>query len=739
MEAARSGVMMFIVERATSVAQWLFVVYLLVVGVNMYRLFSPPQCSASDPAPMCVPSAIGAGDRYDLWVWASPEESFHAIEDFIKGGDYEARTVHAGAVPGSAMDHPEARAAEATDEADRATRPVELVHAAFGLRLNETLAANVSVPVRRFGTRNNGTLYVHVALYYPAPKSAAGALYEARNAGWRPNAPPIARVSTAFTKKLPRSGADYAMLLSRDGGTTAKGALGDSAGDGDGDGDDSVAETAEEPADGTTKTCVAPTDPAETRANDEETNACVAEVTRDDIAASRDASTTDENADSDSVRAEETTHQETSKKQPVTHLRPRLTLFVVSKPPAFDRRKGMPSDLPLRIVRAPESLAKRGHKMAYAPLVMPDDVTTPRREYVELSADASRDDPTIALKIQPMHVGLFRLTHQMQSSLRMMSESFGMTESDLDDVKELFTGHDWRWMAATFAVSLLHSWFAFLAFKHDVGFWKKKSNLEGLSVRTQWSSFVCQGIIFANLLDTGQASTIILAEMGVSVAIEGWKVSKFMARDGVFHRLFGLGAPPRKKTKMQIDTDAYDRRAMRLLSLCLYPVVLVYGGYSLVYHPQRSWRSWVLRTLANGVYMFGFIAMTPQLYVNYRLKSVAHMPWRAFMYKTFNTFIDDVFAFAVTMPVIHRIACLRDDLVFFVYLYQRRIYPVDKKRVNEFGRAYEDSDDEKEGEANEEEKKEAEAPAGDGGDGGDGGAADGDASKKAKKESKKRR
>jgi len=38
-------------------------------------------------------------------------------------------------------------------------------------------------------------------------------------------------------------------------------------------------------------------------------------------------------------------------------------------------------------------------------------------------------------------------------------------------------------------------------------------------------------------------------------------------------------------------------------------------------------------------------------------------------------------------------ACLRDDLVFFVYLYQRRIYPVDKKRVNEFGRAYEEDED----------------------------------------------
>ena len=715
--------MLFIVERATSVAQWLFVVYLLVVGVNMYRLFSPPQCSASDPATMCVPSAVGAGDRYDVWVWASPEESFHAIEDFIKGGDYEARTVHAGRAAGSAMDDKQKQAPSSADEESN-SRPVELVHAFFGVRLNETVTANVTVPVRRFGTRNNGTLYVHTVLYYPVPKSAAGALYEARNAGWRPNAPPVAHVSSAFTKTLPKSDANYAMLLSRDAKPTPV-SKDTRAGEGG-----IAVEVSEVSADASSNTCVAATDPKSERyANDEETDACAAS---DPTKKKSDKSSWKDDGDEDSASdsAEDVSGDRKEKKQPVTHLRPRLTLFVVSKPPVFDRRKGMPSDLPLRIVRAPESLAKKGHKIAYAPLVMPDDVTTPRREYVELSADATRDDPTIALKIQPMHIGLFRLTHQMQSSLKMMSESFGMTESDLDDVKELFTGHDWRWMAATFVVSLLHSWFAFLAFKHDVGFWKKKSNLEGLSVRTQWSSFACQAIIFANLLDTGQASTIILAEMGISVVIEGWKVSKFLVRDGVFHRLFGLGAPPKERTKMQIDTDAYDRRAMRVLSLCLYPIVLVYGGYSLVYHPQRSWRSWILRTLANGVYMFGFIAMTPQLYINYRLKSVAHMPWRAFMYKTFNTFIDDVFAFAVTMPLIHRIACLRDDLVFFVYLYQRRIYPVDKKRVNEFGRAYEDSDDdENEGEAKkEEDTKGEEATAGDKGD-----------VSRAKKESKKRR
>ena len=60
--------------------------------------------------------------------------------------------------------------------------------------------------------------------------------------------------------------------------------------------------------------------------------------------------------------------------------------------------------------------------------------------------------------------------------------------------------------------------------------------------------------------------------------------------------------------------------------------------------------------------------------------------------EAFNTFIDDVFSFIITMPTSHRIACFRDDLVFFVYLYQRWLYPVDNTRVNEFGFSGDDDD-----------------------------------------------
>ena len=53
------------------------------------------------------------------------------------------------------------------------------------------------------------------------------------------------------------------------------------------------------------------------------------------------------------------------------------------------------------------------------------------------------------------------------------------------------------------------------------------------------------------------------------------------------------------------------------------------GGavYSLIYTPHKSWYSWTIQTTVNGVYAFGFLFMLPQLFLNYKLKSVAHLPW----------------------------------------------------------------------------------------------------------------
>ena len=100
---------------------------------------------------------------------------------------------------------------------------------------------------------------------------------------------------------------------------------------------------------------------------------------------------------------------------------------------------------------------------------------------------------------------------------------------------------------------------------------------------------------------------------------------------------------------------------------------------------MRCRYSWVLGSAVGCVYTFGFIMMTPQLFINYKLKSVAHLPWRAMVYKFLNTIIDDLFAFVIKMPTLHRLSVFRDDLIFLIYLYQRWAYRVDKKRANEYG------------------------------------------------------
>jgi hypothetical protein len=140
---------------------------------------------------------------------------------------------------------------------------------------------------------------------------------------------------------------------------------------------------------------------------------------------------------------------------------------------------------------------------------------------------------------------------------------------------------------------------------------------------------------------------------------------------------------------------------MKYLSYILYPLIFGYSVYSLLYDTHKSWYSWydtnvmfyfkmtflflsrVLSSLTGCVYTFGnigsfdcktdplegFIMMCPQLFINYKLKSVAHLPWRAFAYKALNTFIDDLFAFIIKMPTMHRLSCFRDDIHTFLLHY----------------------------------------------------------------------
>ncbi|KAL3688246.1 hypothetical protein R1sor_014555 [Riccia sorocarpa] len=290
----------------------------------------------------------------------------------------------------------------------------------------------------------------------------------------------------------------------------------------------------------------------------------------------------------------------------------------------------------------------------------------------------------LEMELGPISLTRWQLYLQIDQSFAIHRSYGSMIEGEADELKRVFVEGNPVLLGITMAVSILHSAFDFLAFKNDIQFWNKNKSMEGLSARSVVINFFCQLIVFLYLLDN-ETSWMILLSAGVGVGIEFWKIGKAMIievdRSGTIPRLRFKDRESYAGNK----TKEYDDLAMKYLSYALYPLVACFAIYSLMYEKHRSWYSWILGSLTSCVYTFGFIMMCPQLFINYKLKSVAHLPWRQMTYKFLNTIIDDLFAFVIKMPWLHRLSVFRDDVIFLIYIYQRWVYPVDKKRINEFG------------------------------------------------------
>ncbi|XP_008786461.2 cleft lip and palate transmembrane protein 1 homolog [Phoenix dactylifera] len=325
----------------------------------------------------------------------------------------------------------------------------------------------------------------------------------------------------------------------------------------------------------------------------------------------------------------------------------------------------------------------------YYPTVFFNEFWLLRDKLIPLN-DTVKELP-LSLELGPISITKWQLFLQMEQSFQIHRNYGSMLEGEADELKRVFLEGNPYLLVVTMVVSVLHSVFDFLAFKNDIQFWNKNKSMEGLSAKSVVVSFICQLIIFLYLLDN-DTSWMILASSGIGVCIEFWKIGKAMHieidRSGRIPMLKFRDRESYSKNK----TKEYDDLAMKYLSYILFFLVACFSIYSLIYKEHKSWYSWILSSLTSSVYMFGFIMMCPQLFINYKLKSVAHLPWRQMTYKFLNTIIDDLFAFVIKMPMLHRLSVFRDDVIFLIYLYQRWIYPVDKKRVNEFGFGGEDED-----------------------------------------------
>lgn len=350
-----------------------------------------------------------------------------------------------------------------------------------------------------------------------------------------------------------------------------------------------------------------------------------------------------------------------------------------------------------------------GH--TYLPIIFANDYWNMLRDYQPING--TTDMLELTLTYQPLSLFKFQLYAAQGMKNKWTSSMFGDAlgapeeqDEDQDSLKETLLETNPYLLGITFVVSILHTIFELLAFKNDIQFWKERKSLEGLSVRSVFFAVFQSLIVLLYVLDN-ETNFMIRVSCFIGLGIEVWKIQKVVnVTVNWENKLFGIF--PRiwfadKGSYVESSTRQYDNLAFKYMGWLCFPLLIGYGCYSLLYQEHRGWYSFTLNMLYGFLLTFGFIMMTPQLFINYKMQSVAHMPWRMMTYKFLNTFIDDIFAFVIKMPTMYRLGVFRDgkfclsslvpclkyifllDIVFFIFLYQRWIYKVDLKRVNEFG------------------------------------------------------
>ncbi|KAJ3800381.1 cleft lip and palate associated transmembrane protein, partial [Lentinula aff. detonsa] len=371
------------------------------------------------------------------------------------------------------------------------------------------------------------------------------------------------------------------------------------------------------------------------------------------------------------------------------HWHRNITLALVSDSAAVPYAQ-LPPPLLEHVHLIPNRRDSTGTKGVYKPIIFPNEFWHLRSHYVELNS--STPSMPIQITFQPMSYMKFQIFASMTHGFKEAAKQQGAGASaELDEIKRMLIETNPWFLGLTGLVSVLHMLFEMLAFKSDVSHWRQKKEMVGVSVRLIVTNVFVQIVILLYLIDNNEnTSWMILFGSGMGVIIEAWKITKavdisIVAAPGSW---FPYKLDIRDKHVLSEDekkTQEYDQLAFRYVSYVAIPTLAAYTIYSLMYESHRGWYSFIIGTLTSFVYMFGFAQLVPQLIINYKLKSVAHMPMKAMIYKTLSTVVDDFFAFCIKMPFLHRLACFRDDVVFLIFLYQRWIYRIDPKRVNEYG------------------------------------------------------
>ncbi|KAJ1725532.1 Cleft lip and palate transmembrane protein 1 like protein [Coemansia erecta] len=360
-----------------------------------------------------------------------------------------------------------------------------------------------------------------------------------------------------------------------------------------------------------------------------------------------------------------------------------------------------------------------GREMPYVPLAWENPLAVFNKHWAPLTnkTSISRDIPLDAVTIQVevslsgVVLGWFRLCNYASQGLAELTSSRSLiqyTEADVDNLKEMVYEVNPLMLAITLTAMALHMLFEFLAYKEDVSFWssKSKDSMQGISRSSMLMSLASSLISFLYMWDRrAETNIVVILGAAVGAVVEAWKVSKILSiqdilpfgRSRATVQVGGNAAGTAKASESESESsqtpaqiEAEKRRQVQLrvdkqtgwyMTRVCVPAMAAYAAFSLIYQQHESYVSWFLNISLITVYTLEFIQMWPQLLINHELKTVDMLPLTAFLYRFLLTFIDDLYALVVPMPLIERIGTLRDDVVFIVLCYQWYKFPRRKPAV----------------------------------------------------------
>eukprot|EP01061_Rhynchopus_euleeides_P013132 TRINITY_DN23013_c0_g1_i1.p1 TRINITY_DN23013_c0_g1~~TRINITY_DN23013_c0_g1_i1.p1 ORF type:complete len:638 (+),score=172.99 TRINITY_DN23013_c0_g1_i1:169-1914(+) len=300
----------------------------------------------------------------------------------------------------------------------------------------------------------------------------------------------------------------------------------------------------------------------------------------------------------------------------------------------------------------------------------------------DLISDA--DEVSWKIRIDSAELSRWLFVKHLENT-KALVKKMGMESDMMDEMIEGFAGTSIPLLGLMMVAIVIHTLFDFFAFKSDVNFWQQNTSLRGLSVRSLGLDLVFQFITLI-YLHNESATPLILAPCVVGLMIQVWKIRKAtgfaLSRAYPFYTTIRLDKEMAcGKTDPIVEaTLETDRFVMSYISFLVMPAVVGWAFYSLVFEKHDAWWSWFVNALASFVYSAGFLLMTPQIIINYKLKSVAAMPWDVMTYRFVNTFFDDLFAMVIALPSLHKMSVFRDDVVFIICIIQRFMYSVDRTR-----------------------------------------------------------